>query len=288
MSTRWLELTLSVPTTVSDAVCNFLFECGTSGLQTDDQVGHTCITSYFDTTPPIEAIRHFLTDLGVRGGAPGTDPVHVTEIAEEDWAENWKQHFTAQVIGRRLYVCPPWDSACPLDRIPIVIEPGMAFGTGLHSTTRGCLELLEADVERRQTERSLDLGTGSGILAIAMAKLGVPDVLAVDIDPVARAVAAENATRNGVADRITVAGSLEAAGGPFGLIVANLFANALIESATHLVSLVEPRGSIICAGFLSDDEAAVRDRYERTGCSVATRWEEGNWVTLQFTESTSR
>ena len=288
MSTRWLALTLSVPVTVSDAVCNFLFECGTSGLQTDDDNGRTCITSYFDTIPPIEAIRTFLADLGVHSGAAGTDRLQVNEIAEQNWAENWKQHFTAQVIGRRLYVCPPWDNACPPDRIPIVIEPGMAFGTGLHSTTRGCLELLEAEVERSPTDRGLDLGTGSGILAIAMAKLGAPDIRAVDIDPVARAVAAENATRNGVADRITVTGSLEAAGGPFGLIVANLFANALIESAAHLVSLIEARGSIICAGFLSDDEAAVRGAYDRKGWSVATRREEGNWVTLRFTASTRR
>jgi ribosomal protein L11 methyltransferase len=288
MSTQWLALKLCVPAAVSEAVCNFLFECGTSGLQTDDDNGQTSITAYFDTIPPVEAIRRFLDDIGGPDGAAEFYPLHVTEIAEQDWAENWKQHFAAQVVGRQLYVCPPWDSACPPHRIRIVIEPGMAFGTGLHATTRGCLELLEAAVERTRTDRGLDLGTGSGILAIAMAKLGVPDVRAVDIDPVARAVAADNAARNGVADRIVVSDSLEAAGGPFDLVVANLFANALIESATRLVARTESRGSIICAGFLTDDEAAIRDAYQRTGWSVAARREEGNWVTLQFTDTTRR
>jgi len=288
MSTRWFALTLCVPVPFDEAVCNFLFECGTTGLQTDEDDVQTRVTAYFAAVPPIEAIRRFLADIGVPDAAAGADLLHVDEIAEQDWAEHWKQHFIAQVVGRRLYVCPPWDSACPPNTVPIVIEPGMAFGTGLHSTTRGCLELLEAEIERTRTDRGLDLGTGSGILAIAMAKLGVADVRAVDNDPVARAVAADNATRNGVADRIVVCDSLDAAGGPFDLIVANLFTNALIEFAPRLVRLSEPPGAIICAGFVSDDEAAIRDTYTRSGWRVASRREEAHWVTLQFTDARRR
>lgn len=277
--TMWFEWTLEVPHHASDAVANFLIERGAPGLQIEPRAGQVLLTAYFAAAPPVTALRRFCADIGCPEVA---DHSCVRPIASEDWAENWKVHFEPRLVGERLYVCPPWKPAAPEGRLPIVIDPGMAFGTGHHATTRGCLELLEDGLRESGVRRALDLGTGSGILAIALAKLGVAEIWAVDTDPHACRIAAANAQLNHVERHIHFAPHLENVAGPFDLIVANLFANVLTELARPLTAALRSPGTLICSGLLSTDEAMVRGAYEGRGLSLATRRDDPPWVTLAW------
>ncbi len=279
MSRHWYELRVTVSRETNEAVANFLMEQGSPGLQSEDAGEHVMLTAYFADTPPLERLRRFCTGIGAPLG-PGA--IDTRRIAEEDWAENWKLHFRSQCIGKRLYVCPPWDSAAPEGRVAIVIDPGMAFGTGQHATTRGCLRLLDRAVGVNPIRRALDLGTGSGVLAIALAKLGVPTVYAIDTDGQALAVARSNAARNGVQQCIAFAASLDEVHGPFDLVVANLFSAILTQLAARLCALTDAQGLILCSGFLTDEERRVREAYEASGLAARAREEEDGWVTLGF------
>ncbi len=280
MAAVWLEITVEVPKQHGEALANFLIENGAPGIGMEEHGGRTVLIAHFADDPPLASLRRFCTDL--LGDACGCGPagIRVRRIAEEDWAENWKLHFPPQLVGDRLCICPSWTPVPPPDRVTVVLDPGMAFGTGHHATTRGCLLLLEAAVRQGRIARALDVGTGSGVLAIALAKLGVREVSAIDTDPTARAVAEANAARNGVAGSVRVASTLDAVYGTFDLVTANLFATLLRELAPRLIRALRPSGRLICSGFLVGDEPAVRGDYEAQGLQVDHRYEEHPWVTL--------
>lgn len=279
VSAGWFEVTVEVPPEWSEAVANFLFESGTPGLQSEEGEGRTALIAYFADEPPLESLRRFCVDIGC-------SPLHVEvgmrvrRIADEDWADSWKRHFQPQLVGDRLYVCPPWASTAPPGRVAVVIDPGMAFGTGQHASTRGCLQLLEYVTREQRVSRALDVGSGSGILAIALAQLGVPEVWAIDNDPNARTIAEENAARNSVQGRLSIAADLDDVPGRFDLVTANLFANVLEELAPRLTPSVRRRGVLICSGLLADDESRVRAAYAALGLELYRRCEEDGWVTL--------
>jgi len=274
----WFELTVEVPHPCSEAVANFLIETGSPGLQSEERADAVVLTAYFASDPPLDAVRRFCTAIGCASDYDVS--MQVRQVADENWADNWKRHFASLPIGRRLYVCPSWDACAPPGRVAVVIDPGMAFGTGQHASTRGCLELLERRVAAGGVTRALDVGTGSGVLAIALAKLGVGDVCAVDTDPAACAIAAANARQNGVSTAVHVTPSLDAVSGAFELIAANLFANVLQELAPRLTSMLQPSGVVICSGLLTEDEARVYTAYESLGLQRQDRYEENSWVTL--------
>lgn len=277
---RWFEVTVDVPVQFAEAVANFLVECGAPGIQSDDHGTTVSLIGHFRTNPPLDLVRRFCSDLGV---APCTSEcIRVRQIAEENWAENWKLHFQPQLIGERLYVCPSWAPPPPPERIAIIIDPGMAFGTGQHATTRGCLEFLESAACRRPITRALDVGTGSGVLAIALARLGVPEVWAVDTDPHACAIAQENAACNGVADCIRIRTSVDELSGTFDLVVANLFTDALEQLAPRFTHLLRSDGILICSGLLSDDEHRLHMTYASLGFALEQRTAEAAWVTLSW------
>ncbi len=276
----WFEITVDVPVQHGEAVANFLIENGAPGIQSEDRGGHTSLIAHFANDPPLDSLRRFCADLGADSSLLSPMRISVRRIAEEDWAENWKLHLRPQLIGERLCICPSWASTPPPGRIAIIIDPGMAFGTGDHASTRGCLLLLESEVRRHRVARALDVGTGSGILAITLAKLGVTDVLAVDNDPTACAIAAANADSNNVSANIRVAATLDAARGTFDLVAANLFANLLCELAPRLASALRRSGLLICSGLLATDERALCSRYDALGLQVDERYEEHTWVTL--------
>ena len=199
----------------------------------------------------------YLAGLAALGfTAPG--PPHLTPLANGNWAEAWRQHFRPVVVGRRLVIAPPWEVPTAAGRVVIVIEPGRAFGTGHHASTAGCLEALETLIEPAPAS-ALDLGTGSGILAIAAVRQGVGRVLAVDEDPDALAAATANAARNGVAERIEClradAGALDVAAVP--LVLANLLTAAHVLAGRPLRPLSGPRWR---AGAGRDSRRAGRRR----------------------------
>lgn len=200
----------------------------------------------------------------------------------EDWATAWKKHFSILHIGRRLVICPPWLEyhPCP-GEVMVELEPGMAFGTGLHPTTRMCLLALEEFV--RPGIRVLDVGTGSGILAIAAARLGASSVLALDIDPIPVGVARANVAANGVADRVQVKhGSLDVVGiGTWQVILANITARPIIALLKEgLAHRLNSEGKLVAAGIIRDQMEEVQQAFTSQGLSISDCRQEGDWVTL--------
>ena len=210
-------------------------------------------------------------------------------VHEEDWAEAWKRHFHIERVGRRLVVSPRWrEYRSRPDEIVIRLDPGMAFGTGQHPTTRMCLLALERHVLAGC--RLLDLGTGSGILAIAAAGLGAGEVIALDTDELAVDVARDNLAANAVDGRVTVAlGSLGGAWplsdpyhGAFDRLVANISSAAVIELAPELVSSLK-KGGIGITGGISDRRCGeCRQALQEAGANILQVMSEGDWRTLIF------
>jgi ribosomal protein L11 methyltransferase len=282
---KWFECTVEVANEHSDAVANFLIDSGAPGLQSNERDGGVEIIAYFSRKPPVEALRRFCANIG----CPLRDnsgSIRVRQVPHEDWAENWKLHFPPQAVGTRLYICPPWNCVAPTGRVSIILDPGMAFGTGQHATTRGCLLLLERAMNDRAMTRALDVGTGSGVLAIALAKLGLLEVWAIDTDASACTIAEANAVRNGVEACVHTRRRLDEVSGAFDLVTANLFANLLEDMAVRFVGLLRPGGVFICSGFLNADELRIRRTYEARGLRLVRRHEEQSWVTLTLQRST--
>ena len=203
------------------------------------------------------------------------------EVAEEDWASAWKQHYTTFRIGRRVVIRPIWREYTPSPGDVVVsLDPGPAFGTGLHPTTRRCLELLEEYVH--PGDRVFDVGTGSGILAIAAAHLGASEVLAVDVDEVAVRAALENVAMNHLSERVAVAeGSADAplATATYDVVVANIIARVIRQIAPQLAAKLAPGGRLIAAGIIADRVEEVADELERLGL-VVDRYVDGDWHAL--------
>jgi ribosomal protein L11 methyltransferase len=207
-----------------------------------------------------------------------------TVLDEADWSEAWKAHYQPVRVGRRLLVKPAWlEAPVGPDDVLIELDPGMAFGTGTHPSTQLCLTALEDQV--RPGQRVLDLGCGSGILAIAAAKLGASEVLALDVDPVAVWVARENIIANGVEARVRVEqGSLESALSEplqFDLVLVNILAKVIVEMcAQGLAQVVRPGGRLVAAGIIDEQVSEVRDALESSGLRVETRRQSTDWVAL--------
>jgi ribosomal protein L11 methyltransferase len=206
-------------------------------------------------------------------------------VRESDWAEAWKAHFPVLRVGRRLVIRPTWLRHEPQpDDVVLDLDPGMAFGTGLHPTTRLCLAATESVADRGGLDGAsvLDVGCGSGILAIAAAKLGAADVLGVDTDPIAIEATIANAAANGLTDRIDARlGSLPTGDGPRDVILANLIAGVLIDLAPVLYREVRVRGTLVASGIFVDREDDVRAAFRVVGLTVTTRVAEGDWVALE-------
>jgi ribosomal protein L11 methyltransferase len=262
---RYWELTVAVPEDASEGLTNFVWELGALGVIEEEPAGGPAqLRAFFpdtaDTAVLVTRVDGYLAALdalGFRGGLPS----RVAPIADEDWAEAWRAHFAPLAVGRRLLIAPPWQRPVSDGRQVLTIEPGRAFGTGQHGSTAGCLMLLEAIVERARPARALDLGTGSGILAIAAARLGVGDVHAVDSDPDAVSSAAAHVERNGLGNRVrcTVAdaATLKAEAAP--LVLANLLAAAHRALGPQYARLVAPGGLLVLGGLLDAeaDDVAV-------------------------------
>ena len=206
-------------------------------------------------------------------------------VDEADWADAWKAHFPVMRIGRHVVIRPTWrrHRAAP-DDVVLAIDPGMAFGTGLHPTTRLCLVALErlADAGRMTGARVLDVGCGSGILAIAAVRLGAADAVGVDTDPIAIESTLANARRNRLAPRIRASvGSLPTGEPPFDVIAANLIAGVLVQIAAQLAAELAAGGRLVASGIFVDREGEVRHAFEAAGLAVTERTAEGDWVALE-------
>ena len=206
-------------------------------------------------------------------------------IHEADWADAWKAYFPVMRIGRRLIIRPTWrrHRRSPGDVI-LSLDPGMAFGTGLHPTTRLCLVAVEqlADRGLLSQARILDVGCGSGILAIAALKLGAATALGLDTDPIAIEATLANARRNRQVRRLRARVSSLPSGEPaFDVVLANLIAGLLVPLARALHDELRPGGRLLASGIFIDREGDVRAAFEAAGLTVVGRSDEGDWVALE-------
>jgi len=300
----WLELSVEVDVEAVEAVSEILgrfapggtsvepaFELVEDGLGARiDPTRPSIVRAYVPARDPgaaeraageaAEALGH-LQAFGLRPiGELTTRVVH-----EADWAEAWKAHFPVMRIGRRLVIRPTWlaHEPAPGD-VVLDLDPGMAFGTGLHPTTQLCLAALEEVAERGRLDaaRVLDVGCGSGILAIAAARLGAASVLGVDTDPIAIEATIANAARNGLADRIVArVGSLPSGEEAHDVVLANLIASVLIALAEPLHGELRPGGVLLASGIFVDREAEVRSAFAAVDLVVTDRSAEGDWIALE-------
>ena len=203
--------------------------------------------------------------------------VETEGIEQEDWQNGWRKYYHPLEIGRRLAVVPSWQEY-DTDRVKLLLDPGLAFGTGGHETTSLCLEALDELVQGG--ERMLDIGTGSGILAIAALKLGAASAEGVDIDPVAVRTAVENAALNQVEDRFSgLVGDLsDQASGTYQIITANIVANAIISLSPAVPGLLAEGGHFIASGIIDTRADEVEEALRAAGLAVAARKEKRGWV----------
>ncbi|MCL2695132.1 MAG: 50S ribosomal protein L11 methyltransferase [Clostridiales bacterium] len=302
---NWLELTVETTDQGLDPVCAALLGVGlesvsieesketvAAGLRENDMFWDYAALETLGAETP--RVRAWLPDL------PESRPiiemartavlalseqinVTLSVVEESDWADNWKQFWGPTPVGQRLLVLPSWEEPLETEREILLLDPGMAFGTGTHETTRLCMELLEQAIHGG--DRVLDLGCGSGILSIAAVKLGAAHVTAVDIDPVAEKVTRENAQRNGIAGRMTVrignvltdtafAATLT---GKYQVILSNIVADAVIALAPIVKPLLAPDGRWILSGIIGERVPDVEAALEACNYRILSRLSEGEW-----------
>ena len=207
-------------------------------------------------------------------------PLKTAFVGENDWAESWKENFHVVRIGKRVVIQPSWrDYEAETDDIVIHLDPGVAFGSGLHPTTRLCLEILE-NYPLKAVDM-FDVGTGSGILSIAAAKLGASPIRAVDVDDVAVRVAKENFELNGLPQIETGVGSAEAnTGKQWSLVVANILSNILIDIMGDLKAALADDGQMILSGIINEQEQAMLDSLTKHRLKIQSRYVDGDWIAL--------
>lgn len=228
-------------------------------------------------------LRGELAALAASGGFPGSIVVHCEPLLEEDWGAGWKEHFRPFHVAPLLVIKPSWEPYEPqAGEAVIEMDPGMAFGTGLHASTRLALGFIEEICAGSPPARALDFGTGTGILALAAALRGASRVIAIDNDPDAVAAAQENIERNGLADRVSVGSrDLGATDGEFDLIAANITADVLLPLAPRLIERLSPGGALVLSGLLAGEQTfEVRAACEGRGLLCAGERSEGEWAAL--------
>ena len=286
---QWLLLRVDAPAALAEACANFLLEHGAPGLETRDADGSPDAPpagmTRIDAPLPAaihatvrDALAGYVTSLATLEPRAAEVVVGTFPVPTVDWDAVYRHHHRPLLVGTRLLVAPPWAVPTASDREILVIEPGMAFGTGQHATTRGCLEAIEAIVLAGRVARALDVGTGSGILALALVRLGVSRVVALDLDPAALSVARENFARNAAPRVGLVAGTAAAVRGPFDLVAANLLADAVVAEAEALGAAVAPRGNLVLSGLLDTQVPRVLAAYD--GWRVVARHGAEGWATL--------
>ena len=303
----WIELIVHTTTAGSDWVSDCLMELGASGTMIEDRADipdpskphgiweiidpklldsmpeDVLVHAWFppDETFPgiLQQLRDRLNVMRMDQPQYGALLVDTRTVSESAWAEVWKKYYKPFYAGSHLVVKPTWEAfdPAPGDRI-IEIDPGMAFGSGTHETTGMCISLLEETI--RGGERVIDVGTGSGILAIAAALLGAGHVLAVDIDPDAVRVATENVAHNHVENTVTVQEGdlLKATDETCRICVANIISDIIISFAAPLKAHIEPGGLFICSGIVRERTEEVREALLKADYEILKTEYRGEWT----------
>jgi ribosomal protein L11 methyltransferase len=298
---RYLEVSIRCQREAADAIGNLLMDLTSGGYAVDDPMGIIENQSSWEITDLVAGDPAWVTVKGwiaeasdveqarlrlaqglseIRTLGLGTvDEPDISWVQEEDWANAWKDYFKPIRVGARLVVIPSWESydLAPSD-LPLFLDPGMAFGTGTHATTALCLRWLESLV--RPGARVLDVGTGSGILAIASARLGARQVVGIDLDPVAVKVAKENADKNNVAIDVRL-GTLDLVErDECDLVIANIIASIIIDILPEVAARMKSGGRFLASGIIKEKHQAVLDALTATWLLPLEVREEGGWVAI--------
>jgi len=277
----WNQLTVDVPDDLVDAVVGELSDDAVAGVWENEspQSGYTRLVLYFGSRCNLEQIQRHVRTVFSRSGRQ--DPrISKTVVEECDWNEEWKKSYTSFPVGDDFFVIPSWENpVVPHDRLPIRIDPGQAFGTGTHETTQLMIEALERWVEPDQL--ILDVGTGSGFLAIASRLLGAKKVVACDLDPVAAQVAYANIERNGQNGIWTFCGSLDAVNkDTFQLAMGNLTADLVVDLFPEFDRVLKRHGLAILSGILLDQADEIRGIIARFHFTIYEELTRGEWLAL--------
>lgn len=304
---KWAEISIQTTHEATEAVADLFHELGASGVVIEDP---ELVSSYRragiwdycdipeDADPEIVTVKAYLpaddqlddklrqfeqqvNDLGQHDLDKGNGCIQCREVQDEDWASCWKEYYHPIKIGEKIVIKPSWEVYASLpDELVIELDPGMAFGTGTHHTTAMCVRCLEDLVKPGSIV--FDIGTGSGILAIAAAKLGAAKVLAVDLDPVAVNIAQENVIINHLQPAVSVSlgDLLTGVQGQADVIVANIVADVIIGMLPDVPERLTPGGYFCASGIISDRMADVTEAMLRQGLIVEKVVEEGGWAAM--------
>ena len=286
MPPSYLSLTVELPEADSELAQMTLHEAGALGLEVRDSEapplpgvrpptpGEALIVAYFEDRSSADGA---CAELSVRWPWARTE---LAAVESQDWSQSWKA-LIRSVQTERLWVGPPWmTSEAPSGLTQVVIEPKMAFGTGDHPTTFLCLKAVDTFMAQNPSASVLDVGTGTGVLAIAARKLGASRAVGIDNDPLSVILAEENGTSNGTPEVELSGQTLDSVGGPFDLVVANILANTLMAMAPELAPKVGRR--LILAGVLVPQRDAVESAYRAEGLMPDGVEIQGEWIRLDF------
>lgn len=314
---KYYELTIHTTEQAIEMVSNFLHEHGAGGVTIEESgtlnkerdtsfgqwyelplndipEGHAVIQGYFpeetDMDAVVAAVKPRIEELREFGIDPGDYTFATKLVDDEDWANNWKQYFKPSRVSETLTIKPTWEEYEPSPGEKIIeLDPGMAFGTGTHPTTSLCLKTLESYI--KGGEEVIDVGTGSGILAIGAMKLGAKRVLALDLDPIAVTSATENVKLNGLENDVEIRLSdlLGVLDGkeekvsvtvPVDLVVANILAEIILLFVDDVFNALKPGGFYIASGIYSGKEALVEESLRKSGFEIAEKRQEENWSAI--------
>jgi len=281
---RWAEMTVLCAPEAAEAVSYALIDAGCggvmlSGVKPVKIQGSLPVSD--ELSGRLDAIRRHLARLPEFGLPALNEGISVRYAEDEDWANAWRQYFKPTAIGRRIIIKPSWETYAPSnDELVLELDPGMAFGTGGHPTTQLCLTTLEDYVTPGMTVA--DIGTGSGILSLAVARLGAARVYATDIDALPRKIARENVERNSLTSVIDVLDMepFDAIARGCDLVVANIVANTIVQLAPEIPARLKPGGVFIASGIVNEHESLVRDALETVGLEPIEVRREDIWVAL--------
>ncbi len=280
----WLVLTVEADPVAHEAISAFLFDLGCTGVAFE-QGGPRTISAYLPAKEPIQDIKRkveaFLMDLSTIFPHMTTPTLNLTLLKEKDWSQGWKRFFQEEWVTDQLLIVPAWKRIPEISKGHVLImDPGPAFGTGKHPTTRMCLRAMER-AEKPSPWHMLDVGTGSGILAIYAARLGAERILGIDIDPEAIRWARRNAELNRLSNRIEISGkALNEISEQFDLVAANLVYEEIMGLMFHLISVTKEGGTLILSGLLRDQVSDVVQAAQQKGLVVEGTDFMDEWCTI--------
>lgn len=306
---KWSEISVHTTQEAIEAVANILHEAGASGVVIEDPTDLTTdwegqygevyeldpndfpaegviVKAYLPVNSflgeAVESIKEAINNLLLHDIDLGAGTVSLTEVHEEDWATAWKKYYHPIRITERIVITPTWIDYVPEQENEIIIEldPGMAFGTGTHPTTVMCIQAIEAHMPVGATV--IDVGTGTGVLSIAAAKLGASHIVSLDLDEQAVKIAAVNAKQNKVHAVIHTAQNnlLDGIKGPVDLVVANILADVIIRFVDEAYAVLHDGGHFIASGIIQAKEALVREALEQAGFTLVAHYRDEEWVAL--------